>query len=163
MPIVDTVRFIPQKTVNESFGTLGFDEGYKSPDSEIVWGAVHVLATRKLGALPTPLQTSLDATVSLIAHLTPGTQAGCILTEITFCSQMTPTAHQTAIRDTIYKRLFVHTDVPLFYSPSKDAIATSLILSIVSILILSSTYSITRLSFPAQVTAPKTKLTRTKG
>jgi hypothetical protein len=36
MPIVDTVRFIPQKTVDKSFGPLGFDEGYKSPDSEIV-------------------------------------------------------------------------------------------------------------------------------
>jgi hypothetical protein len=36
MPIVDTVRFIPQKTVDKSFGSLGFDEGYKSPDSEIV-------------------------------------------------------------------------------------------------------------------------------
>ena len=33
MPIVDTVRFIPQKTVDKSFGPLGFDEGYKSPDS----------------------------------------------------------------------------------------------------------------------------------
>ena len=108
MPIVDTVRFIPQKTVNESFGTLGFDEGCESPDSEIVGGCVHVLATGELGALPTPLQTSLDATVSLIAHLTPGTQAGCILAEITFCSQMTLTAYQTAIRDTVYKRLFVH-------------------------------------------------------
>ena len=36
MPIVDTVGFIPQKTVDKSFGSLGFDEGYKSPDSEIV-------------------------------------------------------------------------------------------------------------------------------
>jgi hypothetical protein len=53
-PIVDTVRFIPQETVDKSFGPLGFDEGYKSPDSEIVWGAVHVLATRELGAFPTP-------------------------------------------------------------------------------------------------------------
>jgi hypothetical protein len=90
-PIVDTVRFIPQETVDKSFSSLGFDEGYKSPDSEIVWGAVHVLATRELGAFPTPLQTFFDATVSLIAHLTPGTQAGRILAEITFCSQMTPT------------------------------------------------------------------------
>ena len=36
MPIVDTVRFIPQKTVDKSIDPLGFDEGYKSPDSEIV-------------------------------------------------------------------------------------------------------------------------------
>jgi hypothetical protein len=108
MPIVDTVRFIPQKTVDKSFGTLGFDESYKSPDSEIVRVGVHVLAAGELGALPTPLQTLLDATVSLIAHLTPGTQAGRILTAITFCSQMTPTAHQTAIGDTVNKRLFVH-------------------------------------------------------
>ena len=36
MSIVDTVRFIPQKTVNKSFGPLGFDEGYKSPNSDIV-------------------------------------------------------------------------------------------------------------------------------
>jgi hypothetical protein len=36
LPIVDTVRFIPQETVDKSFGPLGFDEGYKSPDSEIV-------------------------------------------------------------------------------------------------------------------------------
>jgi hypothetical protein len=107
-PIVDTVRFIPQETVDKSFGPLGFDEGYKSPDSEIVWGAVHVLATRELGAFPTPLQTPLDATVSLIAHFTSGTQAGCIPAEITFFSQMTHTAHQTAIRDTVYKSLFVH-------------------------------------------------------
>jgi hypothetical protein len=108
MPVVDTVRFIPQKAVDKSFGPLGFDEGHKSSDSEIVRGAVHVLAARELGALPTPLQTSLDATVSLMAHLTPGTQAGRILAEITFCSQMTPAAHQTAIRDAVYKRLFVH-------------------------------------------------------
>jgi hypothetical protein len=108
MPIVDTVRFIPQKAVDKSSGTLGFDEGYKSPDSEIVRGAVHVLAAGELGAFPTPLETSLDATVSLIAHLTPGTQAGRILAEVTFCPQMTPAAHQTAIRDTVYERLFVH-------------------------------------------------------
>ena len=73
MPIVDTVRFTPQKTVDKSFGTLGFDESYKSPDSEIVWGAVHVLATRELGAFPTPLQTILDTAVSLIAHFTSST------------------------------------------------------------------------------------------
>jgi hypothetical protein len=73
-----------------------------------VWGAVHVLATRELGAFPTTLQTFLDATASLIAHFTSGTQAGCILAEITFCSQMTHTAHQTAIRDTVCNRLFVH-------------------------------------------------------
>jgi hypothetical protein len=36
VPIVDTVRFIPQKTVDKSFGPLGFDEGYKGSDSEIV-------------------------------------------------------------------------------------------------------------------------------
>ena len=36
MPIVDTVRFIPQKRVDKSFGPLGFDKSYKSPDSEIV-------------------------------------------------------------------------------------------------------------------------------
>jgi hypothetical protein len=55
MPIVDAMRFIPQKAVNKSFGPLGFDEGYKSPDSEIVRGAVHVLAAGELGAFPTPL------------------------------------------------------------------------------------------------------------
>jgi hypothetical protein len=55
MPIVDTVRFIPQETVDQSFGPLGFDKGDKSPDSEIVRGAVHVLAARELGAFPTPL------------------------------------------------------------------------------------------------------------
>jgi hypothetical protein len=108
LPIVDTVRFIPQETVDKSFGPLGSDEGYKSSDSEIVWGGVHVLATRELGAFPTPLQTFLDAAVSLIAHLTPGTQAGRILAEITFRSQMTPTTHQTTIGDTVYKCLFVH-------------------------------------------------------
>jgi hypothetical protein len=108
MSIVDTVRFIPQETIDKSFGPLGFDEGHKSPDSEIVWRAVHVLATRKLGTFPTPLQISLDAIVSLIAHFTSGAQAGCVLAEITFCSQMTPTTHQTAIRDAVYKRLFVH-------------------------------------------------------
>jgi hypothetical protein len=70
---MDTDRFIRQETVDKSFGSLGFDKGYKSPDSEIVWGAVHVLATRKLDAFPTSLQTSLDATASLIAHLTSGT------------------------------------------------------------------------------------------
>jgi hypothetical protein len=36
MPIVDAVRFIPQETVDKRFGPLGFDKGYKSPDSEIV-------------------------------------------------------------------------------------------------------------------------------
>jgi hypothetical protein len=55
MPIVDTVRFIPQETVDKRFGPLGFDESYKSPDSEIVRGAVHVLAAGELGAFPTPL------------------------------------------------------------------------------------------------------------
>jgi hypothetical protein len=108
MPIVDTVRFIPQETVDQSFCPLGFDKGHKSPDSEIVRGAVHVLAARELGAFPTPLQTFLDAAVSLIAHLTPGTQAGRVLAEITLCSQMTQAAHQTTIRDTVYKRLSVH-------------------------------------------------------
>ena len=73
LPIVDTVRFIPQETVDKSFGPLGFDESYKSSDSEIVWGGVHVLAAGELGALPTPLQTLLDAAVSLIAHITSGT------------------------------------------------------------------------------------------
>jgi len=72
-PIVDTVRCIPQETVDKSFGPLGFDEGYKSPDSEIVWRAVHVLATRELGAFPTPVQTFSDAAVSLMAHFTSGT------------------------------------------------------------------------------------------
>jgi len=33
VPIINTTRFIPQKAVDKSFGTLGFDEGYKSPDS----------------------------------------------------------------------------------------------------------------------------------
>jgi hypothetical protein len=32
-PIVDSVRFIPQETVDKNVGPLGFDEGYKSPDS----------------------------------------------------------------------------------------------------------------------------------
>ena len=86
-PIMNTARFIRQKAVNKSFGTLGFDEGYKGPDSEIVWGGVHVLATWELGAFPTPLQPSLDAAVSLIAHVTSGTEAGCILAEITLRSQ----------------------------------------------------------------------------
>jgi hypothetical protein len=36
LSIVYTVRFIPQKTVDKSFGPLGFDKGNKSPDSEIV-------------------------------------------------------------------------------------------------------------------------------
>ncbi len=36
LPIVDTVCFIPQETVDKSFGPLGSDEGDKSPDSEIV-------------------------------------------------------------------------------------------------------------------------------
>ncbi len=106
-PIVDTVRFIPQETVDKSFGPLSFDKGYKSPDSEIVWEAVHILATRELATFPTSLQISLDAAVSLVAHFASGAQAGCILAEITFCPQMTPTAHQTAIRDTVYKRLSV--------------------------------------------------------
>jgi hypothetical protein len=108
MPIVNIVCLIPQKAVDKSFGSLGFDESHKSPDSEIVRGTVHILATGELSALPTPLQTFLDATVSLIAYLTPGTQAGCILTEIAFCFQMTHTAHKTTIRDTVYKCLFVH-------------------------------------------------------
>jgi hypothetical protein len=108
LPVVDPVRFVPQEAVDKSFGPLGFDEGDESPDFEIVRGAMHVLATRKLNALPTPLQAFSDATVSLIAHFTSGTQAGRILAEITFCSQMTHTAHQTAVRDTVYKRLFVH-------------------------------------------------------
>jgi hypothetical protein len=86
MPIVDTVRFIPQKAVDKSFGPLGFDEGYKSPDSEIVRGAVHVHAAGELGTFLTVLQTFWDATASLIAHFTPGTQGGRILAEITFCS-----------------------------------------------------------------------------
>ena len=33
MPIMNTARFIPQETVNKSYGTLGLDEGDKSPDS----------------------------------------------------------------------------------------------------------------------------------
>jgi hypothetical protein len=55
MSIVDTVHFIPQETVDESLSPLGFDESYKSPDSEIVRGAVHVLAAGELGVFPTPL------------------------------------------------------------------------------------------------------------
>ena len=85
-PIVDTARFIPQQTVDKRFGTFGFDESHKSPDSEIVRGGVHVLPAGELGALPTPLQTLFDATVSLITNFTPGTQAGRILAEITLCS-----------------------------------------------------------------------------
>ena len=33
MPIMNTARFIPRETVNKSYGTLGLDEGDKSPDS----------------------------------------------------------------------------------------------------------------------------------
>jgi hypothetical protein len=33
VPIVDTDRFIRQETVDKSFGSLGFDKGYKCPDS----------------------------------------------------------------------------------------------------------------------------------
>ena len=36
LPIVDTVFFIPQKTVDKSFSPFGIDEGYKSSDSEIM-------------------------------------------------------------------------------------------------------------------------------
>jgi hypothetical protein len=43
MPIMNITRFIPQETVNKSFGTLGFDESYKGPDPCIVRRAVHVL------------------------------------------------------------------------------------------------------------------------
>jgi hypothetical protein len=92
-PIVDASRFIPQDTADKSFSPLGFDESHKSPDPQIVWGTVHIFATRELGALPTPLHTLLDATASWIAQPTPGTQAGRILAEITFCSYMTHTAH----------------------------------------------------------------------
>jgi hypothetical protein len=35
-PIVDTVCFIPQKTIDKSLCPLSLDEGYKSPDSEIM-------------------------------------------------------------------------------------------------------------------------------
>jgi hypothetical protein len=73
LPVADPVRFVPQEALDKSFGPLGFDEGHKSPDFEIVWGGVHVLATRELGAFPTPLQTFSDAAVSLIAHFTSGT------------------------------------------------------------------------------------------
>jgi hypothetical protein len=73
LPIVDTVRFIPQETVDKRFGSLGFDEGYESPDLEIVLGAVQVLAARELDAFPTPLQAFSNAAVPLIAHVTPGT------------------------------------------------------------------------------------------
>jgi hypothetical protein len=108
MPIVDAARLIPQQAVDERFGPLGSDKGNKRPDPEIVGGAVHVLAARERVTFPTPLQISFDATAPLIAYVTSGTQAGAILAEITFCSQMTPTAHQTTIRDTVYERLFVH-------------------------------------------------------
>jgi hypothetical protein len=54
-PIMNATRFIPQEAVNQSFGTLGFDEGHKSPYPEIVWRAVHVLTTRELGTFPTAL------------------------------------------------------------------------------------------------------------
>ena len=71
--IVDAARFVPKKAVDKRFGPLGFDEGHKGPDSEIVRGGVHILAARELGTFPTPLQLSLETTVSLIAHFTPGT------------------------------------------------------------------------------------------
>jgi len=108
VPIVNTARFISQKAVNESFGTLGLDEGYESSNSQIVPRAVHVLTTRELGTIPTAQQTSFEATVTLIAHFASGAQAGRILAAITFRSQMTPTAHQTAIGDTVHKSLSVH-------------------------------------------------------
>jgi len=41
-------------------------------------------------------------------YFTSGTQAGCILAEITFRSRMTPTTYQTAIHDTVYKCLSIH-------------------------------------------------------
>ena len=125
-PVMCTARFIRQKAVYKSFGTHGFDKGYKSPDPEIVWGAVHVLTTRELGAFPTPLQTPLDAAVSLIAHVTSGTQAGCILAEITFRPQVTPTAHQAAIGDTVYKCLSIHSMCLLFTALSSSQSAPPL-------------------------------------
>jgi hypothetical protein len=73
LPIVDAIRFVPQETVDKGFGPLGFGEGDMSPDLEIVRGAVHVLATRELGAFPTSRQALLDAAVSLIACFTSGT------------------------------------------------------------------------------------------
>jgi hypothetical protein len=50
-----------------------------------------------------------------------------------------------------------------FYSRSKNSTAMSRILPIVLVSTVSSAYSRTRLSFPAQVTAPNTKLTLAKG
>jgi hypothetical protein len=73
LPIMDSARFIPQETLDKSFAPLSFDERDVGPDLEIMWGAVHVLATRELGAFPTPLQTSLDAAVPLVAPFTSGT------------------------------------------------------------------------------------------
>ena len=51
----------------------------------------------------------------------------------------------------------------MLYPESKSSNALSLIFSIVLTSIFSSTYSTTRLSLPAQVTAPNTKLTLAKG
>jgi hypothetical protein len=52
--IMDTIRFIPYKTVDKRFGTLYFNESYKSSDSEVMRRSVHVLAAGELVALPTP-------------------------------------------------------------------------------------------------------------
>jgi hypothetical protein len=145
---VDTARFIPQQTVDKRFGTFGFDESHKSPDPEIVRGGVHVLTAGELDALPTPLQTLFDATVSLIANLTPDTQAGRILAEITLCSQMTSTTNQTTIRDAVYECLSVHWMCHMITARPRSCIARvaasaksgeSLIASLVSSLLSSLT------------------------
>jgi hypothetical protein len=68
MPIVDTVRFIPQETVDKRLGPLGFDESYKSPDSEIVRGAVHVLAADGGFSLVTQEPTGRASVLLWSAH-----------------------------------------------------------------------------------------------
>lgn len=105
---MDSARFIPHKTVDQSLSAFGFDEGYESSNSEIVRGTVHIFAAWELGTFPTSVQTLLDATVSLITHLASVAQLGRILTTVALGLQMTHTTYQTTISNAVYKRLFVH-------------------------------------------------------
>lgn len=70
--IMDTVGFVSQETISQSFNLLGSDEAHKSPDSEIESRRVYVLATGEIGAFPTPLQVFPDVANSLEADLTSG-------------------------------------------------------------------------------------------
>jgi hypothetical protein len=114
---VDAGDLVPQQTIDKRIGTFNSNEPDIRPDLEIKRRPVHVFATRELGALPTPLQPSLDTALPLIADRSPVAEAGGIPTEVALRTQVTHPTHQAAVRNGVNESLPVH-GMPLSAVPT---------------------------------------------